>query len=803
MVTMTYARPYQYVNELRLLTMVRTTEHTMFIGTGFADDAYAWVEKDGVLERLDQVSINTTDYDVLTTGPFQAKYPFTVYVVNPNDEEGHASNALTFTRSDQIAVIDVKVNDNSVVENQVANIDLTPYMKQIKQADRLYGTDEDGNQKMYDVAQISGVQKVTLNGQALTIKDNTLVLEDIAKQSGTVTRVSTSQILYGTDISGDPLTYEVASFARTTDLNKTNDSITKKQDKDVNARDGQIAVMRANQSVGSNTMLADLISKVTDSAAKADQVDNIKQTIQNIQTKVDSVSIKDWKGTDPNTTGIQNNPIEGDYSSVTITDLTAADEESLRASVGSVAIGSDEIKTAPGAVSIGQSSQATGSNGVAVGHSASAATGVAIGQTASAADTSVSIGTNAHATNDSVALGNASKTTDVRTVAVGDTSATTPLLRRIVGVADPTSAQDAATKAYVDAHSGGGTGGSGSGGLAAVTVTAPLTGNGTSTSPLNVSVASSSSTGVIKVGAGLAITGDGTLSVTGGAGGGSGSGSAGTVKVVAPLTGDGSDGKPLGVSYATADAAGVVKPDGKTITLGADGLISVVNGGGAGSGLTSVAVSEPITGNGTSTSPLGVNPASKTKGGIVKIGDGLDVSADGTISIANGSGGGTTQPGSVAVSVAAPLTGDGTTAKPITAPVATASSTGLVKPGTGLSVAADGTLSVSAGAGGGLSSVAVSAPVTGDGTTAKPITVPLATASTTGLVKPGAGLTVDASGALSVDTASVTPQQKGLPTYAVNQPTDKTSIQGDTISGACILMVIGTTPPQIIYSDGK
>lgn len=72
-----------------------------------------------------------------------------------------------------------------------------------------------------------------------------------------------------------------------------------------------------------------------------------------------------------------------------------------------------------------------------------------------------------------------------------------------------------------------------------------------------------------------------------------------------------------------------------------------------------------------------------------------------------------------------------------------------------------------------------------------------ATADAIGAVKPGAGLSVAEDGTLSVTGGG----QKGVPTYIVNAASDTTSVQGDAIAAPCLLVVIGTTPPQIIYSS--
>lgn len=645
---LTYDRPYQYVNELRLLSMIRTSEHTMFIGTGFANDAYAWVEKDGTLDRLDQISLNVSDYSILTTGPIQGKLPYTVYVVNPDDEQGHASNALTFTETSQIPVIDVKVNGRSVVDDQVANIDLTQYVLQMKQANMLYGTDADGAQKMYDLNEIKGVQNVTLNGEDVPITNNTLALTDIARTSETVAKVTTHEIIYGTDISGNPKAYEYSSFAKKADLDAANVNLGKKQDKDDNAADGVIAIMRSHQSVGSSQSLTDLVNTVNSNKIQSDKVPDLETQIQNIQTTISTIGTKDWKAADPTKTGILNNPVSSENHSIAITDMEVNQESQLRSTNGSIAIGVVNVQSAQNAVAIGRDVQVQGTSGVAIGQGASAQTGVALGL-------------NSVSTGDTVSVGNPTITGSDNKVTLAART------RRITNVSDPLQDTDAATKKYVDDHSS-----TGSGGMTSVVSDAPLSGAGTSASHLKI-------------------------------------------------------------NKATVNDLGVVRPDGTSIKIDANGVISSSSGT-----MSSITVSDPLTGAGTAASPLKVNTATESALGVSR--------PDGsTITINNG--------------------------------VLTAHTTAT----------------------GGLSSVSVSAPLTGNGTSSSPVKISNATSSAVGAVKPGTGLSVGADGALSVDVNTV--PMRGLPFYCVNSASDTKSVQGQSITTPCFLAVIGTTPPQLIYSD--
>lgn len=98
------------------------------------------------------------------------------------------------------------------------------------------------------------------------------------------------------------------------------------------------------------------------------------------------------------------------------------------------------------------------------------------------------------------------------------------------------------------------------------------------------------------------------------------------------------------------------------------------------------------------------------------------------------------------VTATAPLTGNGTETDPLTIAAATASTLGVVRPGTGLTVGADGTLNATPG----ITTVHTAAPATGDGSETAPVTVQTATAAATGVVKPGDGMTITEDGSLNV-----------------------------------------------------
>lgn len=476
MARLEYIRPYEYQEDLRLFALIRNEEHAMFIGYGFKENAVAYVEFNSTLTQLTSVSVNHSDYDVLTVEAFDVAYPFRVYVVNPDNEAGQASNAIEFDETDQVPVLDVLVDGKSVVENQIASIDLTGKLDHIRQPNKIYGTDEDGKEVVFDREQIEGVQHIILNGSELPCVDGTVQFRDIAFESKTVPRVTKADQLYGTDQNGNQVTYNVSYFASSSDLenstqdltNKINNLQKNKQDKDPAAVDGSIAIMKSNQSVGSDTKLADLLNTV--STIQSDlkdltvEVDNSNQEIED--TLAANLS-KDWKATSGGH-AIENHPVTQLRSSIVLTPLTREEEDTFRDTPNAVVIGTpvsagnssiavgSSVNAGSASVVLGAAASSMGQNSISIGTSSSAAgtSGIAVGYAASASQTnSVAIGPNATASGqNSVAIGYNSIATDSNTVSVGlpAIAGQSASLKRIVNVADPTAAQDAVTKKYAD-----------------------------------------------------------------------------------------------------------------------------------------------------------------------------------------------------------------------------------------------------------------------------------------------------------------------------------------------------------------
>ena len=485
-------RAYQYVTDLRIYAVFRTSEHTLFYGQGIQDDAFGELEVGTVLTKLNHRSITHGDFDILETDPFEASIPYTLYVVNPNDEAGQASNAITFTESDQIPVLDVRVDGKSVVTDQIAYIDLTGKLDVIASPNKLYGTDSDGREHMYDLKEVMGVQHVYLNGKELPVTDNSVHIDGVAMDADVVHKVTTPNVIYATDGNGDQTTISVSHFATADSLNGVANRVTaiegtlpNKQDKDPDAVNGNLAVFQNGQTVDGGTSLASINSTLTNhgdriTALEGDvddirqDINEVNQTIGGIQSDIGSINstienslAKDWKATSGGH-AILNHPVEPDLRSITITNLPIGDEETYRAYSSEVILSINPVSGAAGAVLIGSNNSAA-ANGVSIGSSSSAgSSAIAMGQMSSASGgSSIAIGESASSSSaDSVAIGHGASVSGDRSVAIGsgsladdddvvsvgfdDASGRSPIYRRVTAVKDPENDHDAVTKKYAD-----------------------------------------------------------------------------------------------------------------------------------------------------------------------------------------------------------------------------------------------------------------------------------------------------------------------------------------------------------------
>ena len=270
---------------------------------------------------------------------------------------------------------------------------------------------------------------------------------------------------------------------------------------------------------------------------------------------------------------------------------------------------------------------------------------------------------------------------------------------------------------------------------AVVRANTPIDGDGTSLSPLSINTQAL---------AGQLVDGVTTTVVNGKIQAAAGTGGAGGVinntiaaSVSSPLTGNGTAANPIGVNTtALASQLATQLVDGSTITVNAQGKLQSHATGGTGNITNTVAAvtdAATITGNGTTTNPLKVNPQALVDGSTIT------VNAQGKLqSNATGTGGTTT----VAASTNSTLSGNGTVASPLGVNVAslvdggttTATAAGkiAVNPqalvdGSTITVNAQGKLQSNA-TGGTVNTTntvaaSVSAPLTGNGTSASPITV--------------------------------------------------------------------------------
>lgn len=493
-----YIRAYQHVTDLRIYAVFRTSEHTLFYGQGIQDDAFGELESGTTLTKLEHKSITHGDFDILETDPFEASLPYTLYVVNPNDEAGQASNAITFDESDQIPVLDVRVDGKSVVTDQIAYIDLSGKLDVVASPDKLYGTDSDGRQHMYDLKEVMGVQHIYLNGEELEVIDNSVHIDGVAMDSDVVHKVTTPNVIYATDASGKDTTISVDHFATSSDMTSITNRVTKiegtlpnKQDKDPDAVNGNIAIFQNGQTVDGGTSLQSINSTLQShgdriTALEGDvteirqDISDINVTIGGIQSDIGSIDselenslAKDWKATSGGH-AILNHPVSNTTENITITNRTVdVENSSYRGLSRTVVVSASPSKAGSGSVVIGSGNNDSG-NSVNIGNDSTTASGsIAIGGSANAASSAVVVGGQATASangtaigyqssatgSSSVALGRGSLATEADTVSVGfdDTSGRSPVYRRIVAVADPKNAHDAATKAYVNSEDSGAT----------------------------------------------------------------------------------------------------------------------------------------------------------------------------------------------------------------------------------------------------------------------------------------------------------------------------------------------------------
>lgn len=186
------------------------------------------------------------------------------------------------------------------------------------------------------------------------------------------------------------------------------------------------------------------------------------------------------------------------------------------------------------------------------------------------------------------------------------------------------------------------------------------------------------------------------------------------------------------------------------------------------------------------------NIASASTLGLIKVGSGLSIAGDGTLSttyslpIASAS-----ILGGIKIGSGLSIAGDGTVSTSYSLPIATASILGGIKVGSGLTVAGDGTLSWNASTAlpiatasvlGGVK-VGAGLSIAGDGTLSwSALSLPIATASVLGVIKVGAGLSITGAGVLSSSVLTVNgTSPDGSGNIAVTAPPDASKL--DRVNG--------------------
>jgi uncharacterized protein GlcG (DUF336 family) len=206
--------------------------------------------------------------------------------------------------------------------------------------------------------------------------------------------------------------------------------------------------------------------------------------------------------------------------------------------------------------------------------------------------------------------------------------------------------------------------------------------------------------------------------------------------VSAPLTGDGTVSNPIGVTRATA-TSGVLT----TVSNGTNAAFTALKYDVDTAALKTFinnkvqsSVSAPLTGDGTVSNPIGVTRATATSGVLTTVSNGTNAAFTALKYDVDTTALKTFMTGKVASAVSAPLSGDGTSASPLSVTRATATSGVLTTVSNGTNAAFTAlkydvdTAALKTFINNKVQS-SVSAPLTGDGTVSNPIGVTRATAT--------------------------------------------------------------------------
>lgn len=134
--------------------------------------------------------------------------PYVNTVSNANKVYGtdNSGNQTTYDVNSFGQVDDVKVNNVSVVTNKIANIDLTGKVDKVTSASKVYGTDASGNQTTYDANSLGGGTWGSITGTLSNQTDLQTALNN------KVSTTSSASKIYGTDNSGNQTTYDLSSM---------------------------------------------------------------------------------------------------------------------------------------------------------------------------------------------------------------------------------------------------------------------------------------------------------------------------------------------------------------------------------------------------------------------------------------------------------------------------------------------------------------------------------------------------------------------------------------------------------------
>lgn len=276
----TFMRPYESQNPITLLTVAGSGSGLVLTGLGFTADLQAYAASDsGALQQLSVSGVTLGEsVDTAATDSVTVPLPYSVYVSSGST----VSNAIRFVASQAQPVTSVLVDGVSVVSQGVASISLSGQVPVSSSENVLYGTDSSGDQTVYSLSTVEGVQSISTSQGLLTPENGTVTLPDYPLASDTVSVSSSENILYGTDSSGEQTTISQSVYATSTALSgvqttvsSLNSTVTSMEEKlesvgvsYPSSWTGQVAAYSDGQLAESNITVSQLSSLVSASQAK-------------------------------------------------------------------------------------------------------------------------------------------------------------------------------------------------------------------------------------------------------------------------------------------------------------------------------------------------------------------------------------------------------------------------------------------------------------------------------------------------------------------------------------------------------